>query len=166
MHSCYYLKLKLKLINKRLSIDSKNIITNQSIIRILYDLKQTHKEILNYNSIYWSQYIFLFLFTIISIIDLFIYLILFGKQKFNFSFFTIYYFAFICTLIVILMLNTISSVSTEAFNSYKLLIKFKNKFSRFMTIRTKLKVKNMVFIIRISIISKIYIKLKLNIKTS
>ncbi len=121
---CYYLKIKLINENSRIKniIYSRSRINNSRIKLILNSLNAIHSEIDEFNSNYWNKFLFWILILDIIIIDFTIYSVLFGRLNIFLNLVGLYIVLTFISLLVFL-LNIASSVSYEANNSYKLLIK-------------------------------------------
>jgi hypothetical protein len=121
---CLYLKLKLRNANNniRKSFDKKYRINNYRIRNILFSMDSIISEINTYNNDLWSKYLMIVLITVVMVLDLVLFQSIFGEMKF---FFKIVVFEFSSTLflLLIMLINTASSVSFEANKSYKLLNK-------------------------------------------
>jgi hypothetical protein len=118
--------LKIKLINENSRIKniiySRSRINNSRIKLILNSLNAIHSEIDEFNSNYWNKFLFWILILDIIIIDFTIYSVLFGRLNIFLNLVGLYIVLTFISLLVFL-LNIASSVSYEANNSYKLLIK-------------------------------------------
>jgi hypothetical protein len=121
---CLYLKLKLRNANNSIpkSFEKNYKMNNYRIKNILKSLDSIISEINTYNNDLWSKYLMIFLVLIIVFIDLILFQSIYGKMN---LFFKIILFncAFLAFLIIIILINTASSVSFETKKSYKLLNK-------------------------------------------
>jgi hypothetical protein len=138
---CLYLKLKLRNANNsiRKSFEKKYKMTNNRIKNILKSLDSTISEISTYNNDLWSKYLMIFLLLLIVFIDLILFESIFGKMNLIFKI-ILFYCAFIAFVIMIILINTASSVSFETKKSYKLFNKLfidfkKNEISIFIKIK-------------------------------
>ncbi len=109
------------------------------IKNILKSLDSIISEIHTYNNDLWSKYLMIFLTLITVFIDLILFQPVFGKMNL-FLKIILFYCAFLAFLIIIILINTASSLSFETKKSYKLLntlfIAFKkNKISIFIKIK-------------------------------
>jgi len=112
---------------------------SQKLIRILNLIKplnSIHAEINKLNNNYWSKYLLLSLLSMNSMINMCLYNALFGGLDTNQRIFY-FYIALIFVVLLIFILNTASSVSSEANKSYKLLNKLFVFSSRSKISRTK-----------------------------
>ncbi len=121
---CYYLKIKLINENSRIknSIRSRSRINNSKIKLILNSLNSIHSEIDEFNANHWNKFLFWTLILIIMTMDFTIFSVLFGGTNI-FLKLVGYYFVLIFIMLLVFLLNIASSISYEANNSYKLLIK-------------------------------------------
>jgi hypothetical protein len=121
---CLYLKLKLRNVNNsiRKSFEKKYKMTNYRMKNILNSLNSIISEINTYNNDLWSKYLMIILMSVLIILDLVLFEAIFGKMS---LFFKIILFCGSCLIFILLMIliNTASSVSFEANKSYKLLNK-------------------------------------------
>jgi hypothetical protein len=128
---CLYLKLKLRNVNNciRKSCDTKFKINNHKMKNILKLLNSINSEVNTYNNEFWSKYLMIFLVLIIIALDLLLFETIFGKFSLILNI-ILFYGSSIMFLLLIIFINTASSVSFEANKSYKLLNKLfitKNK---------------------------------------
>jgi uncharacterized LabA/DUF88 family protein len=121
---CLYLKLKLRNANNSItkSFEKKFKMTNNKMKIILKSLDSIISEINFHNNDFWSKYLMIVLMLIIVVFDLLLFQSLFGKMS---LFLKIVYFyaSSLMFLLLIVLINTASSVSFEAKKSYKLLNK-------------------------------------------
>ena len=90
---------------------------------IIRSFNSIHNEIKEFNENYWSEYLFLLISTIMTVINTLLYVSLFGEL--NIIIKSTFICAFITyTLILLLILLIASSVTSEAKNSYKILNAF------------------------------------------
>ena len=116
----------MKKLNQEISdgIKSKNLthFNRYKIRNIFYSLNSVYFEINEYNNNYWSKFLLVFLFLVITLIDSFLYQAIFGRMsiiiKFAFLYAAIFY-----AIVLLITLNITSSVTFEAFKAYKLLHK-------------------------------------------
>jgi hypothetical protein len=118
---CQYLKCKLKTANNSLrKLSDRRVITCKKVQHIIEILNSIYAEIDDYNSNYWSKFLFIIWITFAAIINTGIYFILFIEMnsilKIIFIYFTIQF-----ILIMVLIINTTASVNLEANKSYSLL---------------------------------------------
>jgi hypothetical protein len=118
---CEYLKCKLKTVNNSLrKLSDRRVITYKKVLDILENLDSIHKEIDDYNSNYWSKFLFIIWITFAAIINTGIYFIFFIEMnsilKMLFIYFTIQF-----ILILFLIINTTASVNSEANKSCSIL---------------------------------------------
>jgi len=121
---CYYLKIKLINENSRIKnlIHSRCRINNSKIKQILNSLNSIHSEIDEFNANHWNKFLFWILILVITTIDFTIFTVLFGRINIFLKLVGLYSVLTFISLLVFL-LNIASSISYEANNSYKLLIK-------------------------------------------
>jgi hypothetical protein len=121
---CLYLKLKLRNVNNSItkSFDRKFKMTNYKMKNILNSLDSIISEINIHNNDFWSKYLMIFLMLVIIVIDILLFESLFGKMSLFFKI-ILFYASFALFLLLIILINTASSVSFEANKSYKLLNK-------------------------------------------
>ena len=103
----------------------------QEICYSLRSFNCIHKEISEFNNNYWSKFLLLFLFSIITVMNNCLYQALFGEIN-TFIKFVFLYLSITFSSILLIILLSASSVSSEAKKSYKILIK------SFPTINTKI----------------------------
>jgi hypothetical protein len=118
---CQYLKCKLKTANNSLrKLSDRRVITYKKVLHILEYLDSIYEEIDDYNSNYWSKFLFIIWITFAAIINTGIYFILFIEMnsilKIIFIYFTIQ-----TILILLLIINTTASVNSKANKSYSIL---------------------------------------------
>jgi hypothetical protein len=118
---CQYLKCKLKTINNSLrKLSDRRVITYKKVLHILKNLDSIYEEIDDYNSNYWSKFLFIIWVTFATLINTMFYFIFFIEMnlilKIIFIYFTIQF-----LLILLLIINTTASVSLKANKSYSLL---------------------------------------------
>jgi hypothetical protein len=138
---CLYLKLKLR--NAYNSIrkifDKKYKMTNYRMKNILNSLNSIISEINTYNNDLWSKYLMIVLMLVIINLDLVFVEGIFGKMSLYFKIIVIQGSSVVFLLLMILI-NTASSVSFEANKSYKLLNKLFMTCKKQISIRMKIKV--------------------------
>jgi hypothetical protein len=121
---CLYFKLKLRNTNDsiRKSFERKYKLNNNRIKNILKCLDSIISEINIHNNEFWSKYLMIVLMIVIIVFDILLFESLFGKMG---LFFKIIFFnaSILKFLLLIILVNTASSVSFEANKSYKLLNK-------------------------------------------
>jgi len=124
---CYYLKCKIFRINEKIrnfiKISKFEFSSNTDLVRTIYSLNSIYEEIDNYNSNYWSKFLFWIWISLASIINTLAYQSIFGKMDFGKRFMVIYV-CIIFVWILLLVIKTASSVYFEANKSYKLLNSF------------------------------------------
>jgi hypothetical protein len=137
---CLYLKLKLRNANNsiRNSFEKKYKMTNYKM-NILNSLNSIISEINTYNNDFWSKYLMIVLMLVLIILDFVLFEAIFGKMS---LFFKIILFCGSCLifLLLIILINTASSVAFETNKSYKLLNKLfiiNNKKNISITIKIK-----------------------------
>ncbi len=136
---CLYLKLKLRNANNSItkSFDRKYKMIYNRMKNILKSFDSIISEINTYNNDLWSKYLMIFLVLLVVFIDLILFQSIFGKMNLFFKI-ILFYCAFIAFLILIILINTASSVSFETKKSYKLLNKL---FIAFKTNKISISVK-------------------------
>ena len=99
------------------------IISPRKINQILQSLDAIYFEINEYNSTYWSQFLFtIWLFFGVVIVNM-IYLVLFAPIAFTIKVLGTY-FSILMTIFYLIIMTTASSLNCEAFKSYNLLHNF------------------------------------------
>jgi hypothetical protein len=136
---CLYLKLKLRNANNgiRKCFEKKYRITNQRMKNILKAWNSIISEINTYNNDLWSKYLMFVLISDIIVLDLALFETVFGKMNFFFKMLA-FYISNTLFLLLIILINTASSISLEANKSYKLLNKL------FITIDKKISFSNKI----------------------
>jgi hypothetical protein len=138
---CFYLELKLRNANNRIkeSFNKKHRMTNNKMKNILKSLNSIAREINTYNNDLWSKYLMIVLIFVIIVLDFELFESIFGKMN---LFFKMILFYSSCTTFSLLMIliNTASSVSFEAKKSFKLLNKLFITFNKQVSIRMRIKV--------------------------
>jgi hypothetical protein len=121
---CLYLKLKLRNANNsiRKCFDRKYKMSNHRMKNILKSLNSIASEINTYNNDLWSKYLMIFILTMVLILDLVLFEAIFGNMNLIFNLY-FFYISSVLFLLMIVLINTASSVSFEANKSYKLLNK-------------------------------------------
>jgi hypothetical protein len=121
---CLYLKLKLRNANNsiRKSFDRKYEMTYYRVKNILKSLNSIISEINIYNNDLWSKYLMIVLMLVIIVFDIIFFESLFGKMSLFFKI-ILFYGSIVFFVLLIILINTASSVSFEANKSYKLLNK-------------------------------------------
>jgi hypothetical protein len=121
---CLYLKLKLRNVNNSIekSFDRKYKMTNYKIKNILKSLDSIISEINTHNNDFWSKYLMIVLMLVIINFDILLFQSLFGKMSLFFKI-ILFYASIVLFLLLIILINTASSVSFEAKKTYKLLNK-------------------------------------------
>jgi hypothetical protein len=137
---CLYLKLKLRNANNsiRKSFEKKYKMTNHRMKNILKSLDSIISEINTYNKDLWAKYLMIVLVSVILVLDLSLFESIFEKMSLFFKILMLY-FSGIVFLLLIILINTASSVSFEANKSYKLLNKLFITYNK-KPIRIKIKV--------------------------
>ncbi len=138
---CFYLELKLRNANNSIkeSFNKKHRMTNNKMKNILKSLNSIAREINTYNNDLWSKYLMIVLIFVLIVLDFVFFESIFGKMN---LFFKIIFLYASCTTFSLLMIliNTASSVSFEANKSYKLLNKLFITFNKQVSIRMRIKV--------------------------
>jgi hypothetical protein len=138
---CLYLKLKLRNANNSIkeSFNKKYRMTNNKMKNILNSLNSIAREINTYNNDVWSKYLMIVLILILIILYFVLFESIFGKMN---LFFKMILFYVSCTTFSLLMIliNTASSVSFESKKSYKLLNKLFITFNKQVSVRMRIKV--------------------------
>jgi hypothetical protein len=138
---CLYLKLKLRNANNSItkSFEKKYKMNYYRMKNILIPLNSIISEINTYNNDFWSIYLMVILIIFIAALDLVLFQSIFGKMNF---FVKMLFFYASCSAFSLLMIliNTASSVSFEANISYKLLNKLFITYDNQISIRMRIKV--------------------------
>jgi hypothetical protein len=118
---CQYLKCKLKTANNSLrKLSDRTVITYEKVLQTLENLDSIYEEIDDYNSNYWSKFLFIIWITFAAIINTGIYFIFFIEMNLILNIIFIY-FTIQFILILLLIINTTASVNSEANKSYSIL---------------------------------------------
>jgi hypothetical protein len=138
---CLYLKLKLKNANNniRKSYENKYKMTYYRMKNILKSLDSVISEINTYNNDIWSKYLMIFVVSVIIILDFVLFESIFGEISLYFKI-VLFYGSSVFSLLLIILINTASSVSFEANKSYKLLNKLFVTKNKQFSIRMRIKV--------------------------
>ncbi len=138
---CLYLKLKLRNANNsiRKSFEKKYKMNNHRMKNILKSLNSIISEINTYNNDFWSKYLMVVLIIITIALDLVLFQSIFGKMNF-FIKMILFYGSCTAFLLLMILINTASSVSFEANISYKLLNKLFITYNKQISIRMRIKV--------------------------
>ncbi len=150
---CLYLKLKLINANNSITKTLRKVLykmSNHRMKNILKSLNSIISEINTYNNDFWSKYLMIVLIIFIIALDLLLFQSIFGKMNFFYKMILFYVSCSSFSLLMILI-NTASSVSFEANKSYKLLNKWFITYNKQISIRMRIKVWiqkiNLVFIL-------------------
>ena len=126
---CNYFKIKLIELNKRVK-KVKNINRNR-IMNILHSYDKLYREINEYNTTYWSKFLFnIWFFFGVEIVFL-IYIVFFAKISLIIQILATYYVIFFATLYLFIMSIT-SSLNSEANKSHKIFNTFYVKYCKLM----------------------------------
>jgi len=124
---CYYLKCKIFRINQKIrnliKISKFKFSLNTDLVQTIRSLNSIYEEINNYNSNYWSKFLFWIWISLTFIINTMAYQSIFGKLDFLMRF-SIAYVCILYIWILLLIIKTASSVHIEANKSYKLFNSF------------------------------------------
>jgi hypothetical protein len=149
---CLYLKLKLRNANNsiRKSFEKKYKMNNHRMKNILKSFNSIISEINTYNNDFWSKYLMIVLIIVIIGLDLVLFQSIFGKMNF-FNKMTLFYTSCSSFSLLMILINTASSISFEANKSYKLLnslfITYNKQISTRMRIKVWFQKINLVFIL-------------------
>jgi hypothetical protein len=138
---CYYLKLKLIIINTNINSFRREL-GNQNIIQLLKSLQSIHNEIKEFNNNYWSKFLFWYCIIFIQIIALLVYQTLFAKLNIMLRLIYIYS-ALNGYLFLIVPLNSASSLVMEANKSHLFVNYLFLKYNKFINVHNKIKVKSL-----------------------
>ncbi len=138
---CLYLKLKLRNSNNIIKerFNKKYRMTNKKMKNILKTLNSIAREINTYNNDLWSKQLMIVLIFILIVLDFVLFESIFGKMNLFLRMFWFYGSCSVFSLLMILI-NTASSVTFEAKVSYKLLNKLFINFNKQVSIRMGIKV--------------------------
>jgi hypothetical protein len=147
---CLYLKLKLRNANNIItkSFEKKYKMTNYKMKNILKSLDSIISEINILNNDFWSKYLMIVLILVIIVFDIVLFQSIFGKMSFFFKI-VLFYASFVLFILLIILINTASSVSFEADKSYKLLNKLFITISNNKQIWIRMKIKACILIINL-----------------
>ncbi len=150
---CLYLKLKLRNANNSItkSFDRKFKMTNYKMKNILKSLDSIISEINIHNNDFWSKYLMFVLMLVILFFDMLLFESLFGKMSL-FHKIILFYASIAFFLLLIILINTASSVSFEANKSYKLLNKLFITIGNNKQIWIRIKIKVWILIINVFLI--------------
>jgi hypothetical protein len=139
---CLFLKLKLRNANNNITkrFEKKYKITNYRMKNILISLNSMILEINTYNSDLWSKYLMIVLMLVIIVLDMLFFQSIFGKMSFFFKM-IFFYASCLVFILLIILINTFSSVSFEANKFYKLLNKLFITHNKQVSIRMRIKVR-------------------------
>jgi uncharacterized membrane protein len=96
--------------------------TNNRMQNILISMNSIISEINTYNNDLWSKYLMIVLISGILVLDIILFEAIFGKMNF-FMKVALFYGSSLLFVLLMILINTASSVSFEANKSYKLLNK-------------------------------------------
>ena len=141
---CYYLRSKIIVINTKLEANINNKLRTNCIElkHAINSLQTIYKEIEEYNSNYWSNYLFLIWISFTILINTTLYSIIYGRMNL-FQRILLSYFGANFAIVVLLVISISSSVNSEAKKTYKLLNSLISFYSRSRNIqfyRFKIKV--------------------------
>jgi hypothetical protein len=147
---CLCLKLKLRNANNSItkSFEKKYKMTNYKMKNILKSLDSIISEINIHNNYFWSKYLMIVLMSVIIVFDIVLFESLFGKMSL-FSKMLLFYASFVVFFLLIILINTASSVSFEANKSHKLLNKSFITTSNNKQIWIRMKIKACILIINL-----------------
>ena len=123
----------------RKSFEKKFKMNNHRMKNILKSLNSIISEINTYNNDFWSKYLMIVLVIVTIGLDLNLFQSIFGKMNF-FLKMVLFYCSCSAFSLLMLLMNTASSVSFEANISYKLLNKLFITYNKQISIRTIIKV--------------------------
>ncbi len=138
---CLYLKLKLRNANNSIekSFEKKYKMNIHRMKNILKSLNSIISEINSYNNDFWSKYLMIILILVTISLDLVLFQSIFGEM--NFFIKTILFYASCSEFsLLMILINTASSVSFEVKKSYKLLNNLFIIYNKQISIRMKIKV--------------------------
>jgi hypothetical protein len=138
---CLYLELKLRNANNSIKerFNKKYRMTNNKMKNILKSLDSIAREINTYNNDLWSKYLIIVLIFILIVLDLALFESIFGKINLLIKI-NLFYCSCSAFSLLMILINTASSVSFEAKKSYKLLNKLFITFNKQVSIRMRIKV--------------------------
>jgi hypothetical protein len=138
---CLYLKLKLRNANNSIKerFNKKYRMTYNKMKNILKSLNSIAREINTYNNDFWSKYLMIVLIFVLIVLDFILFESIFEKMHLFFKMMLFYGWCTTFSLLMILI-NTASSVSFEANKSYKLSNKLFITFNKQVSIRMRIKV--------------------------
>jgi hypothetical protein len=139
---CLYLKLKLRNANNNItkSFYRKYKMNNRKMKKILKSLDSIISEINTYNNDFWSEYLMIVLMFGTIVFDFLLFESLFGKMSLLFKI-LMFYGSVLMFLLLIILINTASSVTFEANKSYKLLNKLLITIGNSKQIRIRMRIK-------------------------
>jgi len=119
---CRYIKIKIRELNEEINFKKEKGLkfSNVFLTRIIRSLNQIYSEINEYDTTFWSKYIFTVWFIYGSVISIALYFILFVEMDIICNIALIYA-VIISIMIFLFIINTASSVNYEANKAIKLL---------------------------------------------
>jgi hypothetical protein len=141
--NCYYLKTKIRSINEELKsrINKKSKYHSWEVKYFVKPLDHIYGELNDYNTNYWSKFLFLIWGLLATVINTVLYLTIFAELNLIARMLLTYSSIFFI-FIIILVINNASSVAYEANKSYNLFNSYYAKYvSMCSAIRSRVKVK-------------------------
>ena len=123
---CFYLKLKIRRINSDLKLKAKRI----QIIRNLRSIVSVHKEIIEYNNNFWSEYLMAIMSMIMPTLNLLIFTTFFGDFKVIYKCLFIYITSLFLLFLLFISLSA-SSVATQSNKTYETLYNYYTNNKKF-----------------------------------
>ncbi len=119
---CFYLKIKFKTLSNeiKVKIERNSRITNNFVKHLVNSYNRVFLEVHDYNENYWSLYLFWVLATFLTLINTCLFVVIFSEINF-FMRFAMIYASVISYIIFAFVINTASSIASEALKAYKLL---------------------------------------------
>ena len=122
---CKYFILKIRAQNQL--VKSIRIVTPRKIMKILHSYDALYREINEYNSTYWSLFLFTIWLFFGVVLVVHIYLALFAPIPSTIKV-SCLYFVVILTILYLFIMNSASSVNSEAYKLYPILNSFALKY--------------------------------------
>jgi len=119
---CLYLKIKLKCLNNQIEnrVKDKSKVGNNIVKNLLTSLNNIFHEIYDYNTNYWSTYLFWFVITFLIIINYGLFVIIFSQIEFLLRLSMIYA-IFSSYILLTIVMNVASEISYKTSQTSKLL---------------------------------------------
>ena len=142
---CEYLLMKLREQNRMIKLQER--INSHRIGNILRSIDRLIREIHEYNSTYWSKFIFN-IWLLFGVLQVFLIYYLFFTTIPLFLTINGCYFSIMFSLLYLMVMSMSSSINSEANKSYKILNIYSIKYCKLSKLSIRLKVKNFIKVIK------------------